>query len=130
MTNSEEQAMKRQTPDALRGAAAAALVFFAALASASAWSNASAQTPVLAPPAPRAHAVGDATRAWLELQRSSRAAAPALPTLGAQASLAYQRYLDSFKTKIPAMYGSAISDLRANVGGDSNGGGSAPTGSN
>ncbi len=125
--------MKRQTPDALRGAAAAALVFFAALASASASSNAAAQTPVLAPPEPpepRAHAVGDATRAWLELQRSSRAAAPALPTLGAQASLAYQRYLDSFKTKIPAMYGSAISDPRANVGGDLNGGGSAPTGSN
>jgi hypothetical protein len=129
MTNSEEQAMKRQTLDALTGAAAAAFIAFAALAAASASSNAAAQEPVLAPPAPRTHAVGDATRAWLELQRSSRGAAPALPTLGAQASLAYQRYLDSFKTKIPATYGSAISDQRANFGGNSNGG-SSPTDSN
>jgi Protein of unknown function (DUF3613) len=130
MTNSEEQAMKRQTLDALTSAAAAALVAFAALGVASASSNAAAQTPALSPPSPRTSEVGDATRAWLEQQRSNQAAAPALPTLGAEAGLAYERYLDSFKTKIPATYGSAISNQRANFGGYSNGGGSSSTDSN
>jgi Protein of unknown function (DUF3613) len=58
----------------------------------------------------RASEVGHSTRDWLELQRSNRAAAPAQPTLGAEAGLAYQRYMDSFKTKIPSSFGSSLSD--------------------
>jgi hypothetical protein len=38
---------------------------------------------------------------WLTLQAQNRAAAPTQPLLGDVASLVYQRYLDSFKNKIP-----------------------------
>jgi opacity protein-like surface antigen len=58
--------------------------------------------------APDASEIGHATLAWLDLQRSGRAAAPAQPTLGVEASLAYQRYLESFRTKIPASFGSSM----------------------
>lgn len=44
------------------------------------------------------------TRAWLELQRSGRAGAPARSTSGAVASRAYQRYLDSFEHPLPAFF--------------------------
>ncbi|WP_246174045.1 DUF3613 domain-containing protein [Paraburkholderia hayleyella] len=54
---------------------------------------------------------GYAARAWLTLQSSNAAAAPALPMLGAEAGLAYQRYLDSFKTKIPALFGSSMESV-------------------
>jgi hypothetical protein len=57
----------------------------------------------------RASDVGQATRTWLELQRTNASAAPALPTPGAQATLAYERYMDSFRRKIPASFGSALS---------------------
>lgn len=53
-------------------------------------------------------AIGEATRSWLELQRSNAQAAPALPVLGAQAELAYARYLDSFKTRIPSSFDSTL----------------------
>jgi len=59
--------------------------------------------------------IGDATNTWLNLQRSNTAAAPALPMPGAQATLAYERYMDSFRTRIPASFGSTLS-------GGSNGG--------
>jgi len=59
-------------------------------------------------PAPRASDVGGSTDAWLALQRDNRAAGPALPMLGDAASLAYQRYLDSFRNKIPASMGSPL----------------------
>jgi hypothetical protein len=52
--------------------------------------------------------VGHSTRAWLELQSSNTQAAPALPMLGAEAGLAYRRYMDSFRSKIPDLYGSAL----------------------
>lgn len=52
--------------------------------------------------------IGEATRSWLELQRSNAQAAPALPVLGAQAGLAYARYLDSFKTRIPSSFDSTL----------------------
>lgn len=52
--------------------------------------------------------VGHSTRAWLALQRSNAEAAPALPTLGAEAGYAYQRYIKSFDTAIPASFGSTI----------------------
>ncbi|WP_186133755.1 DUF3613 domain-containing protein [Burkholderia gladioli] len=49
--------------------------------------------------------VGASTEAWLELQRSNRAAAPeAHPFEGAAASYAYQRYLQSFSTPIPTWF--------------------------
>ncbi|NRO96906.1 DUF3613 domain-containing protein [Paraburkholderia sp. NMBU_R16] len=52
--------------------------------------------------------IGEATRSWLDLQRGNAQAAPALPVLGAQAALAYARYLDSFKTKIPSSFDSTL----------------------
>jgi hypothetical protein len=52
--------------------------------------------------------VGHSTAAWLELQRSNAAAAPALPTLGAEAGYAYRRYLQSFETPIPPSFGSSV----------------------
>ncbi|WP_176051258.1 DUF3613 domain-containing protein [Burkholderia sp. BCC1644] len=45
--------------------------------------------------------VDRSTRDWLAMQRDNRAAAPTQPLLGDVASLVYQRYLDSFKNKIP-----------------------------
>ncbi|PMS18390.1 DUF3613 domain-containing protein [Trinickia dabaoshanensis] len=53
--------------------------------------------------------IGQSTRSWLELQRTNAAAAPALPMPGAQATLAYERYMDSFRTKIPESFGSTLS---------------------
>jgi hypothetical protein len=50
--------------------------------------------------------IGHASHAWLDLQRSNAAAAPLLPMLGAEAGPAYERYLDSFRSKIPSAFGS------------------------
>lgn len=58
----------------------------------------------------QASEIGHSTRAWLDLQRSNEAAAPALPMLGSEGGLAYQRYMESFKTKIPSSFGSSLSD--------------------
>lgn len=68
-----------------------------------------------AQPAVQVSEIGHSTRAWLDLQRSNAQAAPTLPTLGSEAGLAYRRYLESFNSKIPDLYGSAL-------GGSSNGG--------
>jgi hypothetical protein len=73
-------------------------------------------------PAVRASEVGHSTRVWLDLQSSNTQAAPALPTLGAEAGLAYRRYLESFKSKIPDLYGST---LKGNGGGGPMGGSDA-----
>jgi hypothetical protein len=59
------------------------------------------------PPVDRSE-VGHATAAWLDLQRSNSQAAPEQPMLGEEAGLAYQRYMGSFKSKIPETYGSAL----------------------
>src|SRR5471032_1902120 len=81
--------------------------------------QASAQaSPQDAQPAVLASEIGHSTRAWLDLQRSNTQAAPMLPTLGTEAGLAYRRYMESFNSKIPDLYGSALS------GGGSSGGGS------
>jgi hypothetical protein len=56
--------------------------------------------------------VGHATKGWLELQRTS--ASPAQPMLGDEAGLAYRRYMESFKSKIPDLYGSAVSQGSGN----------------
>ena len=69
--------------------------------------SAYAQDAVAAPAVPPSE-IGHATKAWLELQRSNTAAAPAQPMLGEEAGLAYRRYMESFKSKIPDLYGSAI----------------------
>lgn len=53
--------------------------------------------------------VGGSTRALLAQQREGSQAAPTLPVLGATSNLAYQRYLESFKTKIPDRMASDIS---------------------
>ncbi|AOJ62387.1 hypothetical protein WJ32_07890 [Burkholderia ubonensis] len=62
--------------------------------------------------------IGRSTETWLALQRDNRAAGPDLPMLGDAASLAYQRYLDSFKNKIPDSMGSPL----GSGGGASSGG--------
>ncbi|WP_404990164.1 DUF3613 domain-containing protein [Caballeronia sp. LZ065] len=59
---------------------------------------------------PAASEIGHATQAWLTLQSSNAAAAPAQPMLGAEASMAYDRYLKSFETAIPARFGSSLED--------------------
>ncbi|AXF22241.1 DUF3613 domain-containing protein [Burkholderia pyrrocinia] len=51
--------------------------------------------------APAVSDVDRSTKEWLSMQRDNRAAAPTQPMLGDVASLVYQRYLDSFKNKIP-----------------------------
>ncbi len=63
--------------------------------------------------------VDGSTRAWLSMQRDNRAAAPTQPMLGDVASLVYQRYLDSFKNKIP---NSMSSQIGSTSGGMSGGG--------
>jgi hypothetical protein len=60
-------------------------------------------------PAVRVSEVGHSTSAWLDLQRSNAQAAPMVPTLGSEAGLAYRRYMESFNSKIPDLYGSALS---------------------
>ncbi|OED08647.1 MULTISPECIES: DUF3613 domain-containing protein [unclassified Burkholderia] len=62
--------------------------------------------------------VGRSTKDWLAMQRDNRAAAPTQPVFGDVASLAYQRYLDSFKNKIP----DSMSSQLGAVGGMSGGG--------
>lgn len=76
-------------------------------------------------PPVRASEVGHSTRAWLDLQSSNTEAAPALPMLGAEAGLAYRRYMESFKSKIPDLYGSALNAGDGNGSSNSNGGGGA-----
>lgn len=75
---------------------------------------------------PRAGDIGAATESWLALQRSNAAAAPALPTPGAQATLAYERYMSSFRTQIPASFGSTLSGRNdGSRGGDASDGSGA-----
>ena len=69
---------------------------------------------------PRSSEIDHSTSEWLALQRSNTAAAPARPMLGAEAGLAYKRYLESFNSKIPEFYGSSVSQAS---GSGSQGGG-------
>lgn len=73
--------------------------------------------------------IGEATGNWLDLQRTNAAAAPALPMPGAQATLAYERYMNSFRSKIPASFGSALSGEGGGQHGDytNAGAGAAPS---
>lgn len=92
-----------------RRAFAAGLVTLAALVAmmADGMDAARAQTAAAQQPV-RNSEIDHATNQWLALQRSNTAAAPARPMLGAEANLAYQRYLESFNSKIPDFYGSSI----------------------
>ncbi|WP_321792007.1 DUF3613 domain-containing protein [Burkholderia pyrrocinia] len=62
--------------------------------------------------------VGRSTKDWLTMQRDNRAAAPTQPMFGDVASLVYQRYLDSFKNRIP----NAMSPQLGSASGMSGGG--------
>jgi hypothetical protein len=63
--------------------------------------------------------VGDATKEWLQLQSSGAEASEPLPMLGAEATAAYRRYLDSFNSKIPPFFASSLQSQQ----GSSQGGG-------
>ncbi|KWF26148.1 DUF3613 domain-containing protein [Burkholderia pseudomultivorans] len=67
--------------------------------------------------APITSDVGRSTKEWLTMQRDNRAAAPTQPLLGDVATLTYQRYLDSFKNKIPESMGSQVSAAGGMSGG-------------
>ncbi len=79
-----------------------------ALAGAIAWTAAGAGV-ARAQATATASDVGRSTTEWLSMQRDNRAAAPTQPLLGDVASLVYQRYLESFKHKIPESMGSTLS---------------------
>lgn len=48
--------------------------------------------------------IGDSTRAWLDMQRSGKSAAPAQRLSSAAESRVYARYLESFTHPIPEFY--------------------------
>lgn len=70
--------------------------------------NACAQSAPSGEPQLERSEVGHATSAWLALQRSNAQAAAAQPMPGEQAGLAYRRYMQSFRSRIPDLYGSAL----------------------
>ena len=70
--------------------------------------HAGAQSAAAGEPAVARSEVGHSTSAWLELQRSNTQAAAPQPMLGEEAGLAYRRYMQSFKSRIPDLYGSAL----------------------
>lgn len=107
-------------PRAGRGRALCAAALALALAFACAAGAARAQSPQR--DAPSASEIGHATQAWFALQASNREAAPAQPMIGEAASLAYARYIESFRTKIPAFYGSAAGMSGMSGGGGGGGG--------
>lgn len=73
-------------------------------------------------PAPTpAYEVGRETHAWLELQRSGKAAGLSHPLSADAANLSYQRYLKSFTHPIPEFY--RAPDDGFSVSGGSGGGG-------
>ncbi len=71
---------------------------------------------------PKVSDVDRSTREWLAMQRDNRAAAPTQPMLGDVATLVYQRYLDSFKNKIPDSMSSQLGSSGGTSGGMSGGG--------
>lgn len=99
--------MTNQSINRSKGRLASLVLTLAALALAGGANVARAQSDASQPPVPNSE-IDHATSQWLALQRSNAMAAPAQPMLGAEASLAYKRYLESFNSKIPDYYGSAI----------------------
>ncbi|GAB3626996.1 hypothetical protein PTE30175_05008 [Pandoraea terrae] len=89
-------------------------------ASAMAMAQAQGSAPLTVPRAQtRDLPLGEQTSALLRLQASGDVAGPGLPILGAEATWAYTRYMDSFKYRIPVFYGNMV----GNGGGNSGGGG-------
>lgn len=77
-------------------------------------------SPSASPPSPHAEEagraesamqIGDATARLLELQRSSKG--QPRPIRGDEASLSYQRYLNSFNNPIPSYLGSTVGKTAA-----------------
>ncbi|MDN7678988.1 DUF3613 domain-containing protein [Burkholderia cenocepacia] len=66
---------------------------------------------------PHVSDVERSAREWLAMQRDNRAAVPTQPVLGDVASLVYQRYLDSFKNKIPDTMNSQLGSAGGMSGG-------------
>lgn len=66
-----------------------------------------AAKPEAAAPAPTRR-VGEATAALLAAQANGSIAGPGVPMLGAAGSLSWQRYLDSFKYKIPETFDNTL----------------------
>lgn len=66
--------------------------------------------------------LGDETEALLALQASNLAAGRGLPMLGATASRAYRRYLESFNYAIPAFYPTMVQSDSSTGGGGGAGG--------
>jgi len=56
-----------------------------------------------------ARQIGELTSALLTMQVDGSAAGPGLPTLGATSSISWERYIDSFKYKIPESFERAVS---------------------
>jgi hypothetical protein len=52
--------------------------------------------------------IGDATKEWLQLQSSGVEGSEPQPMLGAEATAAYRRYLESFNSKIPPFFASSL----------------------
>lgn len=71
--------------------------------------------------APTASDVDRSTKEWLSIQRENRAAAQAQPMLGDAASLVYQRYLDSFKNKIPESMSTQLGSSSGSMAGSGQG---------
>ncbi|MFM0044261.1 DUF3613 domain-containing protein [Paraburkholderia sediminicola] len=63
---------------------------------------------------PPVRQLGDATKEWLQLQTSGAEASEPLPMLGAEATAAYRRYLDSFDSKIPPFFASSLQSQQGN----------------
>ncbi|AKC72578.2 DUF3613 domain-containing protein [Pandoraea oxalativorans] len=81
--------------------------------------------PVVGSPA-RDGMLGDETEALLAVQSNNLAAGPGLPMLGATASRAYRRYLESFNYAIPAFFTTMVQSDNGTGGGGGNGGGATP----
>lgn len=71
-----------------------------------------ASTPVSGERQP-ARRVGETTAALLTAQADGSIAGPGLPMLGVTSTLSWQRYLDSFKYKIPETFGNTIDEARS-----------------
>ncbi|MFJ2993471.1 DUF3613 domain-containing protein [Pandoraea sp. NPDC087047] len=69
--------------------------------------------------------LGDETEALLAVQSNNLAAGRGLPMLGATASRAYKRYLDSFSYPIPQFYSNLVQSDSSS--GSNGGGGAAPS---
>ncbi len=71
-------------------------------------------------PSDQTHPIGNATHALLTMQSSNASAAPEHAGGGEEATLAYRRYLDSFKHPIPTFFSSSTGKANGASGGTAN----------